>query len=381
MGRIYLDYAAATPLDERVLQAMMPYLTSEFGNPSSLHAYGQTARTAVRTARRQTAASLGAKAQDIVFTGGGTEANNLAILGYLRANCPHGGHIVTTAVEHASVLRIFESLAGRGYDVTFLPVGEDGRVNMEEVRRSLRDDTVLVSVMAANNETGMIQPLAEIGVLAREKNAAFHVDAVQGFGWLPLRPEEQHIDLLSIAGHKVYGPKGIGALYIRSGIKIRPDTFGGPQERKLRAGTENVAAIAGFGRACELLRDEWRERACKVRTLKEFFYNILIKGNGRYRLNGTMAHSLPNIINVSVAHVDRTIVLIALDRRGIAVSAGSACEAGAAQPSHVLQAMGVTGDWLSGSVRVSFGKDTTKEDLVKTIKEIRKIAGEERADG
>ncbi|WP_302441909.1 cysteine desulfurase family protein [Colibacter massiliensis] len=381
MERIYLDYAATTPLDERVLAAMMPYLTSEFGNPSSLHRFGQTARAAVQTARRQVATVLNVDAKDIVFTGGGTEADNLAVLGYLRASCPSGGHIVTTAVEHAAILQTFKALAEKGYDLTILPVGADGRVAPDSVRQALRDDTVLISVMAANNETGMIQPIEEIGTIAHEAGIVFHVDAVQGFGWFPLHPLARHIDLLSVAAHKIYGPKGCGALYIRRGLELQPDMYGGPQERHLRAGTENVAALVGFGKACELLAAEGEKRVRHAYALKALFYKELIAGSETYCLNGTLENSLPHIINFSIAHKDRAVVLIAADCKGLALSAGSACESGAAQPSHVLTAMGLGGEELYGSVRLSLGKDTTEADIRKAIEIIRTIAGEEPNHG
>ena len=260
MERIYLDYAATTPVDKRVLDAMMPYMTTEFGNPSSLHAFGQKARAAVQTARDRVAATIGAEGREILFTAGGTEADNLALFGYLRANCPKGGHLITTAVEHAAVLRSFEFLRTKGYDVTVLPVNKEGRVSIESVKNALKDDTVLVSIMAANNETGTLQPIRAVGELLQEHGAVLHVDAVQGFGWTDTNVKRLHIDLLSVASHKIYGPKGAGALYIRDGIQLAPDLIGGPQERNLRAGTENVPALVGFGKACELLQLESKER-------------------------------------------------------------------------------------------------------------------------
>lgn len=375
MERIYLDHAAATPLDERVLHEMLPYLTSEYGNPSSLHYFGQKARSAVQHARSQVAHGLGAAPEDIVFTSGGTEADNLAILGYLRANHPEGGHIITSAVEHHAVLRTFEAMAQKGYDVTFLPVNSDGRISVADAKAAIRPDTVLLSCMYGNNETGMVQPVDELGVLARKYDIPFHVDAVQALGYIPIRPIEQHIDMLTCCGHKIYGPKGIGALYVRHGLTLVSEAYGGPQEHRLRAGTENVPAIVGFGKAVEILESERNERSEHARSLKQYLYNHLIKGNDRFHLNGTLEHSLPNIIDFSVRGWDSAIMLIALDKAGIAVSAGSACEAGAVEPSHVLQAMGLDKTWLTSSIRISFGRSNTTEQLDTVIATLNNLVG------
>lgn len=373
MKRIYLDNAAATPMDDAVLTAMMPYLTTQFGNPSSLHYFGQEARAAVQQARQQVAHCLGVKAGDIVFTSGGTEADNLAILGYLRANFPHGGHVITSAIEHHAILRTFQALRKNGYDVTFLPVDKTGRVRVSDVQQALRDDTVLVSIMYANNETGMIQPIDEIAKLTHERGIAFHVDAVQAFGYIPIQPLTEQIDMLTICSHKIYGPKGVGALYIRQGLHVAAEAYGGPQEHRLRAGTENVPAIVGFGKAVELLASERAKRSAYVRTLKDAFYTQLIQGNESLQFHGTLDGALPNILNFSVCGATSDIVLIALDRLGVAVSAGSACEAGAVEPSHVLQAMGVGDKWLRSSIRVSFGKENTVDEIEDAVQAFRTV--------
>ena len=373
MERIYLDHAAATPLDQRVLTAMMPYLTSQYGNPSSLHYFGQQARAAVQQARRQLAHCLGVAASDVVFTSGGTEADNLAIQGYLRANHPYGGHLITSAVEHQAVLNTFRALEADGYSLTVLPVDSDGRVCPETLRQAIRPDTVLISIMYANNETGTIQPVQELGAIAREHDIVFHVDAVQAFGYLPVHPIEDGIDLLTVCSHKIYGPKGMGALDIRKGIQLASEAHGGPQEHRLRAGTENVAGIVGFGMAAALLEAERPERIERVRMLKNLVYHELIEGNGILHLNGTLSGSLPNIIDFSVDGMESPVLLIALDRQGIAVSAGSACEAGAVEPSHVLMAMGTDDKWLRSSIRMSFGPENTVEEVRKTIRAIRDI--------
>lgn len=373
MKRIYLDNAAATPIDDAVLTAMMPYLTTKYGNPSSLHYFGQEARAAVQQARQQVAQCLGVKGGDIVFTSGGTEADNLAVLGYLRANFPKGGHIITSSIEHHAILRTFQALAKQGYDVTFLPVDRTGRVSVSDVQQALRDDTVLVSIMYANNETGMIQPIDEIAKFTHERGIAFHVDAVQAFGYIPIRPLTEHIDMLTLCSHKIYGPKGVGALYIRQGLRVAAEAYGGPQEHRLRAGTENVPAIVGFGKAAELLASERAKRSSYARMLKDAFYTKLIQGNEAVQFHGTLDGALPNILNFSVCGATSDIVLIALDRLGVAVSAGSACEAGAVEPSHVLQAMGVGDEWLRSSIRVSLGKENTIEEIEDAVRAFRTV--------
>ena len=371
MQRVYLDNAAATPIDKRVLEAMMPYLTNEYGNPSSLHYFGQRARSAIQKARHQVARCLRVKDDTIVFTGGGTEADNLAVLGYLRANHPAGGHIITTAVEHPAILNTFRMLSQHGYDVTVLPVHPDGRVYPADVAAAIKPETILVSVMYANNETGMIQPILEIGKLLQEKDILFHVDAVQAFGYLPIAPVEESIGMVTLCSHKIYGPKGVGALYVKPGIQIVPEAFGGPQERNLRAGTENVSGIAGFGMAAELLENEREQRFQNAYALKEYMYHSLLANNKLFQLNGTWENSLPNILNFSVKGISSDVLLIAFDMMGLAVSAGSACAAGAIEASHVLQAMGISEPWLKGSIRISFGQENTIGDVDLAVGIIR----------
>ena len=376
MRRVYLDYAAATPMDRRVLEEMMPYLTTAFGNPSSLHYFGQQARAAVQEARRRLAAELGVAAGDIVFTSGGTEADNLAVLGYLQRHCPQGGHIITTSVEHQAVLHTFQELARRGYEVTFLPVDSRGCVDVAAVEKAIRDDTVLLSIMYANNETGAIQPIREIGELTQARGIVFHVDAVQAFGYIPIHPAEEHIDLLTLCSHKIYGPKGVGALYVRPGLALAAAAYGGPQEHRLRAGTENVAAIAGFGKAVALLGEERAERSRQAWQLKQYMYEQLLQGHDRFHLNGDLSASLPNILNFSVSHSASDVLLVALDLAGVAVSAGSACAAGALEASHVLTAMGIEDKWLHSSLRVSFGRENTKADVDYAVQVLHLILEE-----
>jgi cysteine desulfurase len=377
MKHIYMDYAAATPVDARVLQAMMPYLTTEFGNPSSLHFFGQQARAAVQQSRQAVANALGVKSDSIIFTGGGTEGDNLAILGYLRSNAPRHGHLITTAVEHHAILNTFRTLAAAGYDVTFLPVDEAGRVRVTDVADAIRPDTVLISVMYANNETGVIQPIREIGLLARQRHIVFHVDAVQAWGYAAIEPEKAGIDMLTLCSHKIYGPKGVGALYVRPGIHLAAAVYGGPQEYHLRAGTENVPAIVGFGAAASLLEQERYGRCQHARKLKQHMVDSLLLHTDRYHLNGSLEKALPNILNFSVDGWTSDVLLIALDMQGIAVSAGSACEAGALEPSHVLQAMGIEPRWLRSSLRFSFGEEMTLDDVTYAANTIKTLVRDE----
>ncbi len=363
MKRIYLDNAAAAPMDRRVLDAMMPFLTTAYGNPSSLHYFGQQARAAVQQARRDVAACLAVPPQDIVFTSGGTEADNLALGGYIRARLPEKGHLITTAVEHHAVLRMMNALARQGYELTVLPVDACGRVRPEDVEKAIRPDTILISVMYANNETGTIQPVREIGAIARAHHAVFHVDAVQAYGYVPIHPLEEGIDLLTVCSHKIYGPKGAGALYVRHGLTLAADTYGGPQEHRLRAGTENVAAIVGFGRASALLMAERDSRVRQAAALKQRLYAALAARIPGLHVNGSRTEALPNILNIGIDGMDSAVMLIALDMAGVAVSAGSACEAGAVEASHVLRAMGVPEARLRSSIRFSVGKDNTPEEI------------------
>jgi cysteine desulfurase len=361
--RIYLDDAATTQIDPAVLAAIVAQAQASPYNPSSLHAEGRAARAALDTARESVARSLGVKPREIVFTGGGTEADNLAIFGVARARRERGRHIVTCAIEHEAVLRACARLNEDGCDVTILPVDGEGRVDPGAFERALRDDTVLATIALANNEIGTLQPVAELAALARARGAIFHTDAVQAPGRIPLDVRALGVDLLSLAAHKFHGPKGVGALFVREGTELAPCALGGSQEAARRAGTENVAGIAGLARALELAVAGQDERATRQARLRDAFEAGLRARFPRVRLNGAGAARLPNISNFALAGLDAQTLLIALDLAGFAVSVGSACAAGSSEPSHVIEALGGP-SWVARSaIRVSLGPSTESADL------------------
>ena len=359
---VYLDYNATTPIDPAVFAAMRPYLEQEFGNPSSGHAYGQAAREAVEYARRQVAELLGAEPQEIVFTGGGSEADNLAICGVAFTRRDQGRHIVTTAVEHPAVLNTCRYLQRRhGFAVTVVPVDRTGLVDPDDVRRAIRDDTILVSVMHAQNEVGTVQPVAEIASVARERGIAFHTDAAQSAGKVPVRVQDLGVDLLAVAGHKLYGPKGVGALYVRSGVTLEPLIHGAGHEGGRRAGTENVAGIVGLGKAGALARTHLEEEMGRLRGLRDGLWGRLAAAIPGLRLHGHPERRLPNTLNVGVPGVAGEELLAAAP--GIAASTGSACHAGRTQPSGVLLAMGLAEKEALTAVRLSLGRFTGERDV------------------
>lgn len=377
MKPVYLDYAATTPLDTRVLTAMQPYLTEIYGNPSSLHSFGQAARRGIARAREQAAALIGASPDEVFFTSGGTESDNWAIRGIAEerraAGC--GAHIVTSAVEHAAVRETCRYLARCGFTITKLPVDGDGRVDPVAVETALRMDTALVSIMTANNEVGTIEPIAKIGQIVRARGIPFHTDAVQAAGHIPLDVSALHVDALSFSAHKFCGPKGVGVLYLRRGMKCAPLLYGGAQERDLRAGTENAAAIVGCGRAAEIARAEMgvedeRLRAYTnlLRTKLSVIDGIVFHGSAQERLAG--------ILNFGVRGIAQDSLLIRLDLEGFAVSAGSACSAGAAHPSHVLTALGFSDGEARSAIRVSLGRFTEREDVLAFADAVIQIAEE-----
>ena len=367
--RIYLDHSATTPVDPRVAAAMGRALTETYGNPSSVHGFGQQARAAVDRARREVAALVGAKQNEIVFTSGGTEANNLAIRGICEASTAHGRHIVTSKIEHPSVRGVCDVLENRGWEVTRLPVYENGIVRVDDLRAALRDDTVLVTLMWANNEIGTIQPIHEIGALIRERRAAgqrhlwFHTDAVQAAGRLPTNVDEAGCDLLSTSAHKLYAPKGIGALYVRRGVRLAVQNVGGHQERERRAGTENVPAIVAFGEAAKLAREEMSQRIAHDSALRDRFESRVKHAIADVIMNGDREHRLPHLSNISFRFIEGEGLLINLDLEGVAVSTGSACSSGTLEPSPVIRALGVNDEVARGSIRFSFGKDNTEDDV------------------
>jgi cysteine desulfurase len=377
---VYLDHSATTPVDQRVVEAMLPYFRENFGNASSVHGFGQRARAAVDRARRQVASLIGARQNEIVFVSGGTEANNLAVRGTTEMAAGSGKHIITSAIEHPSVRGVCESLEKRGWEVTRLPVYRNGLVLIEDVRSALRNDTVLVSVMMANNEIGTIQPIREIGEVVRAardrgQKIWFHTDAVQAAGRLHVNVDDLGVDLLTLSGHKLYGPKGIAALYVRRGVRLAAQTVGGHQERERRAGTENVAAIVGFGAAAKFASEEQDSRNAHDIALRDTFEHKVFESIGDIELNGDRGKRLPHLSNISFRFIEGEGLLINLDLKGIAVSTGSACSSGTLEPSPVIRALGLSVEDARGSIRFSFGKDNTIEDVDYTVEVLRDVVG------
>ncbi|HEV7859468.1 MAG TPA: cysteine desulfurase family protein [Pyrinomonadaceae bacterium] len=369
LRRVYLDHSATTPADPRVVEAMLPFLTEKFGNASSVHFYGQEARAAIDRARREVAALINARPNEIVFLSGGTEANNLAIRGLCEASEAHGRHLITSEIEHSSVRGICDALEKRGWEVTRLPAYEDGIVRAEDVRDALRPDTVLITVMLANNEIGTIQPIAEIGELIRSMRASgrrhlwLHTDAVQAAGRMHLDVETLGCDMLSLSAHKLYAPKGTGALFVRRGVRLMTQNIGGHQERERRAGTESVAGIVAFGEAAKLAAQELDQRATHVRALRDKFEAGIPARVPEIVFNGNREQRLPHLSNISFRFIEGEGLLINLDMQGIAVSTGSACSSGSLEPSPVIRAIGRDDELARGSMRFSFGKDNNEEDV------------------
>jgi len=370
-----MDHSATTPVDPEVAQLMMTYYTEKYGNPSSVHSFGREAKAALENAREQVAKLLGAEPREITFTSGGTEADNLAIIGAAEANSKKGKHIITSAIEHHAVLETCEYLAKNGYELTVLPVDEEGFVSVADVEKAIRPDTVLITIMHANNEVGTIQPIAEIGKLAREKGVIFHVDAVQSFGKIPIDVKAMNVDLMSVSSHKIYGPKGVGALYIRKGVRVSPRAFGGGQEKKRRSGTENTPGIIGFGKACELAAQRMAEDAQKEAKLRDRLMEGILEKIDYVKLNGPRGGEkrLPGNLNVSIQFIEGESLLLSLDMMGIAASSGSACTSGSLDPSHVLLAMGLSHEIAHGSLRFSLGRQNTEEDVDYVLEQLPKI--------
>lgn len=372
MKRIYMDHSATTAVREEVFDAMKPFFMEHFGNPSSLYSFGREARKAVEEAREKTAAAIGAEPREIVFTSGGTESDNLAIRGVARALQKKGNHIITTAIEHHAVLDTCLALKEEGFDVTVLPVDSYGMVSVSDVEKAITDKTILITVMMANNEMGTIQPVAQIGDLARSKGIIFHTDAVQAIGKIPVNVNDIKCDLLSVSAHKFHGPKGIGALYIRKGTRLKVFNFGGAQERRVRPGTENVPGIVGLGKAIELAVAELDKNAAHMKALRDRLIEGLLKIDD-VRLNGHPTERLPNNVNISVLYVEGESLILSLDLKGVAVSSGSACTSGSLDPSHVLMAMGLDHQTAHGSLRFSLGYENTQEEIdyvLQTLPEI-----------
>ncbi|MCM3712702.1 cysteine desulfurase family protein [Halalkalibacter oceani] len=374
MEMVYVDHAATSPLHPEVLDAMLPYLQSNYGNPSSIHQRGRQARQGLDQARAQIAAALAVKEQTLVFTSGGTEADNMAILGYALEHADKGKHIITSQIEHHAVLHACKELEERGYDVTYVKVDEYGQVNPKDIEAALRDDTILVTIMYGNNEVGTVQPIVEIGELLKDHQAVFHTDAVQACGALEVKIAELPVDMLSISAHKLNGPKGIGLLYIKNGLTLRPLLYGGEQERKRRAGTENVASIVGFAKALQISNATIKERHDKYQRFTHTLLDTWTEKQVDFYVNGHQTERLPHIVNISFPGVNLESLLMNLDMAGISASSGSACTAGSVEASHVLVAMfGENSERSQAAVRFSFGFDNTEEQIKYVAEETAKI--------
>jgi cysteine desulfurase len=363
MKRVYLDHNATTPVEQEVLEAMLPFLSADFGNAASIHSFGQRARAAVETAREPVAALIGARPQEIIFTSGGTESDNHAIFGIVEAAGGHDKHVITTPIEHEAVLNTCQALEKQGISVTYLSVDREGRIDLEALRRAISRETVLVTIMHANNELGTVQPLEEIGRIAAEADVYFHTDAVQSAGKLPIDVRSMGVDLLSLSGHKLYAPKGIGALYIKSGTRLRQLLYGGHHQRGFRPGTENVAGIVGLGKAAEMAPRSLAEDAKRVSALRDKLEQGLLAGVPDSSVNGGRAPRMANTTNLLFHGVEGEALVIALDLKGLACSTGAACSSGAVEPSHVLTAIGLPPEEARASLRFSLGRHTTSEDI------------------
>lgn len=384
--RIYLDNSATTPIDPEVLKAMMPYLTEVYGNPSSIHFFGQQARAAVDKSRHQVAETLNARPNEIIFTSGGTESNNLAIRGLCEANSKHGKHLITSAIEHSAVKNVCQDLEKKGYEISYLPVYSDGIVRIEDVKKAMREDTILISVMTANNEIGTVQPIQEIGQLIKQQRVTgkkiwFHTDAVQAIGKIIIDVEDLNIDLLSMSAHKIYAPKGIGGLYVRRGVRLQPQNIGGHQEREKRGGTESVPLIAAFGKACEISGMNLVENDIKLRKLRDNLEQGITERIKEIVFNGNRENRLSNISNVSFRQIEGEGLLINLDMQGVAVSTGSACSSGNLEPSPVIRAINTDEEIARSAIRFSFGKENSQEDvdyllevLPKAVENLRRLS-------
>ncbi len=379
MRKVYLDNAATTALSPRVLEAMLPYFTQHYGNPSSVHAFGREAKQGLDKARDQVAKALHCEPSEVIFTGCGTESDNTVLLGVAQRYGDKGKHIITTNVEHHAILHTCEYLEKQGYSVTYLPVDQDGLVTAEQVAAAIRPDTILVSIMFANNEVGTIMPIQEIGAVCKEKGVLFHTDAVQAVGHIPVDVQAMHIDMLSLSAHKFHGPKGVGALYCRKGIRLPSYIMGGAQERGRRAGTENVAGIVGLGAAIQLATEQLEENRAKMTALRDRLMTGIQARISEVKLNGHPTNRLPNNVNFSFKYIEGESILLMLDMNGIAASSGSACTSGSLDPSHVLLALGLPHEIAHGSVRLTLGDETTEEDIDYTIDVLEKTVARLRA--
>ena len=380
MERIYMDNAATTKTDPEVIKAMKPYFTEIYGNPSSFHSFGRAARNAVTEARDKVASLIGAdEAREVIFTSGGTESDNYAIKGIAEKLKEEGKHIITSSVEHHAVLHTCEYLEQNGFDVTYLPVDEDGLVDPADVKDAIREDTILITIMLANNEVGTIQPIPEIAKIAKENDITIHTDAVQAVGSIPVDVNELNVDLLSLSGHKFHSPKGIGALYIRKGTKIEKYLHGGAQERGRRATTENVPGIVGLGKAAEIAEKGLEEKKEKLIHLRDKLIDGILEEIDEVKLNGHRTKRLPNNVNFSLKYIEGESILMKLDLKGVGASSGSACTSGSLDPSHVLLAMGLSHEVAHGSLRLSLSKYSTEEEVDEVLEILPKVVSDLRA--
>lgn len=376
---IYLDNAATTKTAPEVVEAMLPYFTEHFGNPSSVYGFAAANKEVITRQREIIADTLGAKSNEIYFTAGGSESDNWALIATAEAYASKGKHLITSKIEHHAILHTCEYLEKKGFEVTYLDVDENGIVDLEQLKSAIREDTILISIMYANNEIGTIQPIREIGAIAHEHGILFHTDAVQAFGQVPINVDEDQIDMLSASGHKLNGPKGIGFLYIRKGVKVRSFIHGGAQERRRRAGTENVPGIVGFGKAVERAVSTMEARTKKERELRDYLIERIEKEIPYCRLNGDRTKRLPNNVNFSFRFIEGESLLIMLDMKGICASSGSACTSGSLDPSHVLLAIGLPHEIAHGSLRMTLSEETTKEDLDYVVENLKEIVGNLRS--
>ena len=373
MNIIYLDNSATTPIKSEVLQEMMPYLTTEYGNASSLYSVGRSAKRAIEKARNRVAELLNCNHNEIYFTGGGSESDNIALKGFVYANKEKGNHIITSKIEHPAILETCKTLERQGFEVSYINVNENGIIDVEELRKSIKTNTILISVMTANNEVGTVQPIEEIAKIAHDNNVVFHTDAVQAIGNVQIDVEKMRIDMLSLSSHKINGPKGVGALYIKNGIEVEKFINGGHQEKDRRAGTENVAGIVGIGKAAEIARKNMETHIRNLSKIRDYYIKKVQKEIPNIRINGSMENRLPGNANISFKGINASELIFKLDERGICVSSGSACSSGNRNPSHVLIAMNVPEVYLNSAIRTTFGDNNTFEQVDYVVKILKQI--------
>lgn len=373
MNIIYLDNSATTPIKSEVLQEMMPYLTTEYGNASSLYSVGRSAKRAIEKARNRVAELLNCNHNEIYFTGGGSESDNIALKGFVYANKEKGNHIITSKIEHPAILETCKTLERQGFEVSYINVNENGIIDVEELRKSIKTNTILISVMTANNEVGTVQPIEEIAKIAHDNNIIFHTDAVQAIGNVQIDVEKMRIDMLSLSSHKINGPKGVGALYIKNGIEVEKFINGGHQEKDRRAGTENVAGIVGIGKAAEIARKNMETHIRNLSKIRDYYIKKVQKEIPNIRINGSMENRLPGNANISFKGINASELIFKLDERGICVSSGSACSSGNRNPSHVLIAMNVPEVYLNSAIRTTFGDNNTFEQVDYVVKILKRI--------